>query len=519
MKNIRQNEVENPFFNLGKIIDQLGRDKGIDKQLIVDAVTQGLLEAAKKKYGTYREIEAQYNEKTGEIELFEFKEVVSDEKLEDDLVEITLSEAKKLDEEAEIGESIGVNLDTKELGRIAAQTARQIIFSQVQSAEREVIFSEFEQRKGEIASGIIRREDRGGALVVDLGRTEAYMLRREQIPGEMYKPGDRIQGFISDVRQSTRGLQIIISRAHEGYLRKLFEQEVPEVDEGIVEIVVAAREPGQRAKVAVRTKDSNVDPVGACVGMKGSRVQNVIQELKGERIDIIVWDDDPAVFISRALSPAEVSKVFMDVENKEMEVVVPDEKLSLAIGKKGQNVRLASRLSGWKLDITSESQMTERKKASVFNLMLLPGMSDTMAQNLFQYGFGSFSALAESQVEDLKSVPGYDTPEKASELIQKAKDLVEKYKKEGEPIPQYSPEKKSEEAPQVEGDAKLQAEQRLKSELGKLEKGQQPAEEEKKELKPETSEAPEEKASQESTQESEEKNEQEQTDKKDGDSN
>ena len=459
--------MDNLFSNLGKMIDQLSKDKGIDKAAIIDAVSQGLLQAARKKYGTYREIEAHYNEDSGEVELFEFKEVVSDGKLVDEQVEVELTEALKLDPDTNLGESIGVNLETKGLGRIAAQAAKNIIGQKFQDAEREIIFNEFEQRKGEIASGIIRREERN-SLVVDLGRTEAYMYKRDQIPGEDYKPGDRIQGYISDVLQTTRGLQIIISRAAPGYLMKLFQQEVPEVDDGIVEIVNASREPGLRAKMSVRTKDPNVDPVGACVGMKGSRVQNVIQELKGEKIDIIQWDADPAVYVSKALSPSEVTRVFIDETNKEMEVIVPDDKLSLAIGKKGQNVRLASRLVGWKLDILSESKLSERKDAALFNLMLLKGMTETMAQNLYQYGLGSFIALSESELADIKAIPGYESDEKASELINKAKDLVEHYNNTGESIPEYQPPEKKEEAPMSSADSKAQAQQRLEKELSQV---------------------------------------------------
>src|ERR1700759_1495740 len=360
--------ADNMFSDLSRIIEQVGKDKGIDKQIVVDAVVQGMLVAARKKYGTYREIEAQYNEETGEVELYEFKEVVPDEEFVDEEVEIKLTEALVLDPEAQVHDSIGSKLETGDLGRIAAQTAKQIITQRVRDAEREIIFNEFEQRKGEIASGIARRVERG-AIVVDLGRTEAYIPPREQIPGESYKPGDRIQGYISDVRQTTRGPQIIMSRADERYLMKLFEIEVPEIYDGIVEIVAAAREPGQRAKNAGRRKDAAVDPVGACVGMKGSRVQNIVQELRGEKIDIVNYDEDVARFGCNALAPAEISKVFVDEGNREMEVVVPDSQLSLAIGKKGQNVRLAAKLTHWKLDILSETNMSSKTAQAILNLM------------------------------------------------------------------------------------------------------------------------------------------------------
>lgn len=451
------------FSNLAKVIEQVGNDKGIDKALVIDAVKQAMLVAARKKFGTYREIEAQYNEETGEVELYEFKEVVEREKYIDEEVEIPLDEALKLDPGAQLDDSIGIKLDSSDLGRIAAQTAKQIILQKVRDAEREIIFSEFEQRKGEIASGIARRVEKG-AIVVDLGRTEAHIPPREQIPGEMYKPGDRIQGYLSEVRQTTRGPQIIMSRADERYLVKLFEMEVPEVYDGIVEIMSAAREPGQRAKIAVRTKDNSVDPVGACVGMKGSRVQNIVQELKGEKIDIVMWDEDVTRFACNALAPAEIAKVFLDEENKEMEIVVPDAQLSLAIGKKGQNVRLAAKLTGWKLDIISVSATSARTAESIFNLMLIPGMSETMAQNIFQSGFGSFQSLSSAKAEEIMTIPGYDDPEKAQKLVDEAKALVAKYKEQGIAVPS---------APKAEvavtgTTAKQRAEEQLKAELIKL---------------------------------------------------
>ncbi len=457
--------ADSVFSDLSRMIEQVGKDKGIDRQIVIDAVTQGLLVAARKKYGTYREIEASYNEETGEVELFEFKEVVTPEEFEDELIEIVLDEARELDPDVQLKDSIGIRLEAGDLGRIAAQMAKQIITQKVRDAEREIIFNEFDQRKGEIASGIVRRVERG-SIVVDLGRTEAYIPPREQIPGEMYRQGDRIQGYLSEVRQTTRGPQIIMSRGAPQYLEKLFEVEVPEIYDGIVQIMGAAREPGQRAKVAVYSKESTVDPVGACVGMKGSRVQNIVQELKGEKIDIVPWDEDITRFACNALQPAEISRVFLDEDNKEMEIVVPDNQLSLAIGKKGQNVRLAARLTGWKLDILSESNASAKTAESIFNLMLLPEMNETMAQNIFQSGFGSFQALADADIEDILSIPGYEEQERAEKLIQDAKDLIEKYSQEGMEIPQ-APKATVEAAT---GDAKSQADARLKEELAALAK-------------------------------------------------
>lgn len=461
--------AENIFSDLGRLIEALGKEKGIERNVVIEAIEQGMELAARKKYGTYREIEAKYNEEVGEVELFEFKEVVEDEKFIDDEVEIKMSEALELDPDAQLADSIGRKLESGDLGRIAAQTAKQIIMQKVREAERDIIFAEFEQRKGEIASGIARRVERG-AIVVDLGRTEAYIPPREQIPGEVYKPGDRIQGYIADVRASTRGPQIIMSRADERYLMKLFEVEVPEIYDGIVEIVHAAREPGQRAKIAVRSKDPSVDPVGACVGMKGSRVQNIVQELRGEKIDIVNFDDDAARFVCNALAPAEISKVFLDEGNREMEVVVPDTQLSLAIGKKGQNVRLAAKLSGWKLDIMSESNMAQKNAQALINLMLLPGMTETMAQNIYQSGFSSVQMLSAADTDEVMNIAGYDDPVKAQKLIDDSLALIEQYKAEGKKLPTVSAKgaEGAGKVAQASNDAKSQADARLREAMAQL---------------------------------------------------
>ncbi|MCS6837307.1 MAG: transcription termination factor NusA [Bdellovibrionaceae bacterium] len=384
--------AENVFAELGKVIDLIGKEKGIDRSIVIDSVIQALETAARKKFGSYREFEATYNEATGEVELFEFKEVVEPEKFVDEEVEIPLAEARKLDPEAQVGDMIGIKMEAHELGRIAAQTARQVISQRVREAESDVIVSEFEKRKGEIASGIVRRFEKD-TVVVDLGRTEAYMPKREQIPGEVFKAGDRLQGYISEVRQSPRGPQIIISRADERYLIKLFENEVPEIQDGTIQIMSAARDPGLRAKIAVRSLEPNVDPVGSCVGMKGSRVQNVIQELKGEKIDIVVYDEDITRYVANALQPARISRIFLDEDNRALEVIVADDQLSLAIGRKGQNVRLASKLTGWKIDVTSESMAKAKQGDAVFNLMLIPQMTEEMAVLLFQYGFSNLKEL------------------------------------------------------------------------------------------------------------------------------
>lgn len=456
--------AENIFAELGKVIDLVGKEKGIDKALIVDSVVQAVLTAARKKYGTYREFEASYNEDTGEVELFEFKEVIEAEKFQDDEVEIVLEKALELDPEAEVGDMIGIKMDATDLGRIAAQTARQVIMQKVRDAEHDVIVSEFEKRKGEIASGIVRRFERD-AVVVDLGRTEAYMPRREQIPGETFKAGDRIQGYISEVRQTPRGPQIIISRADERYLMKLFENEVPEIGEGVIEIMSAARDPGLRAKIAVRSNEASVDPVGSCVGMKGSRVQNVIQELKGEKIDIILFDQDITRFAANALQPAQISRIFLDEENRSLEVVVGDDQLSLAIGRRGQNVRLAAKLTGWRIDVTSESIAKAKQGNAIFNLSLVEGITEDVAQTFYQYGFESVQDLAESQVSEILGIPGYETEEAVATLIKAAGDLLAKHKADGTELPK-SPYAELLTKPNV--DAKSQADLRLKQELEKL---------------------------------------------------
>ena len=458
------------FSELSRLIDQVSKDRGLEKKVVINSIVQGLLTAARKKYGTYRNIEVNYNEETGQLEFDEFKEVVEDKKFIDDQIEIKLSLALKLDSEARVGDMIGVPLQSEALGRIDAYMAKQIVVQSLKDAENEMIFNEFEKRKGEVVSGIVRRVDRG-MVVVDLEKVEAYIPRREQIYGEKYNPGDRIQGYILEVRQTTRGPQIIMSRAHKDYLIKLFEKEVPEIYEGIVKIVSAAREPGQRAKIAVYSADSAVHPVGACVGMKGNRVQNITQELRGERIDVIIHDEDSVRFVCNALAPAKISKVLVNEEDKEMEVVVEDDQLSLAIGKKGQNVRLAVNLTGWNLNIISLTEFEQKKAQAVFNLKLLPEITETMAENIYQFGVSSFQELAESSVEKVMLIPGYEDQKIAQNLIQKARALLEKYKAEGTQIPVLPSIKQPKAVSSSTGaeDVKAQADQKLKEELAQLE--------------------------------------------------
>ena len=342
--------------NLNHIIDQVVKDKGIDRAVLVEALEAAVLSAANKKYRNTRDLEAHFNDEIGEVEVFEFVTVV--EEVENSYQEIDLGEAQEIDPDVEAGDSLGMKMDASSFSRIAAQTAKQVIIQKVREAEREGVFNEFKDRLGELVNCIVRRYERGD-LIIDLGRTEALLPHREQVPRENYRQGDRVRAYISDVRMATKGPQIILSRTHPALLIELFKMEVPEVSEGIVEIKAVSREPGSRAKIAVFSNDPDVDPIGACVGMRGARVQNVVSELRGEKIDIINWTPDIARFACAALSPAEVTRVYVDNDEESLEMIVPDDQLSLAIGKKGQNVRLAAKLTGWKIDIMSETRAAE----------------------------------------------------------------------------------------------------------------------------------------------------------------
>lgn len=342
--------------NLKHAIEQLVKEKGIDRQVVLEAMEQAVLTAANKKYRNTRDLEAHYNHETGEVELFEFVTVVED--VQDSYKEISLEEAHEIDPEAEIGDSLGEKLDSSGFSRIAAQTAKQVIIQKVRDAERETIYNEYNDRVWEIITGMVRRFEKG-ELLIDLGRAEAVLPAKEQMPREVYRPGDRLRAIITEIRMTTKGPQIMLSRTHPSMLAKLFEAEVPEIAEGIVEINAIVRDPGSRAKIAVSSNDRDVDPVGACVGMRGARVQNVVSELRGEKIDIIPWSEDIARFACNSLSPAQVSKVFVDEEKRVLEIIVPDDQLSLAIGKRGHNVSLAARLTGCRIDIKSESKVAE----------------------------------------------------------------------------------------------------------------------------------------------------------------
>jgi N utilization substance protein A len=411
---------------LSRVIEAVGKDRGIKKEIIISALEQAVLMAAQKKFGPTAVLEAHYNNDTGEIDLFQFKKVVSSEpEMLDEAEEIELQEARKLDPEAVIGDELGIKVEGAGFGRIDAQTAKQVIFQKVRDAEREIIYNEYIHRKGEIITGIARRIERGN-LVIDLGKTDALLPRTEIIPGEQFKPGDRVQAYLAEVSLTTRGPQLYLTRTAPKYLMKLFEMEVPEIREGIVEIKLCAREPGARSKIAVFSKDRDVDPVGACVGMKGIRVQNVIQELKGEKIDIIPWSDNSVMFVRAALAPAEISSVRMDERNRTMEIMVEDDQLSLAIGRKGQNVRLAAQLTGWRLDIISKSKLQKRTSEAIFNLQHIEGVTETIAQGIYQAGFVNVRQVAESSIETLQKIPGYDSVEAASSLKERAAAVVDK---------------------------------------------------------------------------------------------
>ena len=402
--------------DLKRMIEQVSREKGVDGEVLIKALEEAVRAAARKKYGQDYDLEVNYNTEAGEIEVFEFKEVV--EEVTNEHLQVSLEEAKKMDAESEVGDSLGIKMDTDRFGRIAAQSAKQVIMQRLKEAERDIVYDDFKDRRGEIINGIVQRFDRG-SITVNLGRAEAELPAKEQIPKETYKQGDRIRAYILDVRQFSRGAQIILSRTHPNFLGALFENEVPEISEGIVQIVQVAREPGSRAKIAVASKDNDVDPVGACVGMRGTRVQAVVQELRGEKIDIITWDPDQAKFICNALAPAEIIRVVVDEENRSMEVVVPDDQLSLAIGKRGQNVRLASRLTGWNLDVTSVTNYNQTLKEGFRSLLDLEGVGEKRASDLYEEGFRSAEDVASASVDDLVRVAGISM-ERAPKLIEDA---------------------------------------------------------------------------------------------------
>ena len=386
---------------LKRLIDQVSREKGIDRQTLINTLEEAIKSAIKKKYGSKLDLDVTFNEEFGEIEAFQFKEVV--EVVTDPDKEVTLEEALRLDPESTVGDELGIRMDTETLGRIAAQSAKQVIIQKMKDAERESVYDEFKVRRGEIINGIVQRVDRNG-IVVNLGQIEAILPSKEQIPREVFRQGDRIRAYLLDVKKISKGPQIVLSRTHPHFVIQLFHGEVPEVAEGIVSIISAAREPGSRAKIAVISKVSDVDPVGACVGMKGTRVQNVVQELRGERIDIVPWNMDPAKFVVNALAPAIISKVIIDQANRNMEVIVPDDQLSLAIGKRGQNVRLASRLTNWHIDVKSQTRYERQKQAGYQSLLRITGLTEEVADRLYEAGIVSLDEFVEASITELEDL-------------------------------------------------------------------------------------------------------------------
>jgi N utilization substance protein A len=410
------------YFDLNYVIEQVGKEKGISKETLVETLEEAILSASKKKFGNHLDLEARYNEELGEIEVFQFKTVVED--VSDTDSEISFEDAKAHDPECMIGDSIGIKMDTSSLGRIAAQTAKQVILQKVRNAESDVIYNEYKTKKGEIVTGVIQRVEKNH-YIVNLGKTEALLPVKEVIPGETYRQRDRIKGYIIDVEKNQKGCTILMSRTHPGFLMKLFELEVPEIQEGIIKILGAAREPGERAKISVYSEDADVDPIGACVGVKGSRVQAVVQELRGEKIDIIPWNRDPAKFVCNTLAPARVSKVYLNEEEHSMEVIVNDDQLSLAIGKKGQNVRLASKLTGWKIDINSESEVEKTSQRVIDELMADLQVSEILARVLNDEYLRDMRDIAKLTPEELNKITSISV-EDCERIIDKAKAIMGK---------------------------------------------------------------------------------------------
>ena len=463
--------------NLNDLVDQVAREKNIDRKVLIEALEQAILTAARKVFGGNREFEASFNEDTGQVDLFQYMTVV--EEVEDPDRELSVDVARRVDPEVEPGDELGfqifyrpadaeraaeedrkygdilgISQKRRLFGRIAAQHARQVIFQRIREAERDLVYNEYKDRVGDIVTGIVWRFERGH-IIVDLGRAEAILPIREQIPKESYRAGDRVQAYVKEVNRNARGQLIVLSRSDPGIVRKLFEMEVPEIYEGIVTIVAVAREPGERAKIAVASNDSSVDPVGACVGMKGSRVQAVVQELRGERIDIIPWSPDIARFVCNAIQPAQVSRVLIDEDRRTIELIVPDDQLSLAIGRRGQNVRLASKLVNWKIEVNSESRIEQLKHELWWYLVDQHGVNGDVLDYLFKLGYHSPEALLNADVEELAQFPMVD--EDTAQQIQQLAYELKKKKDKGliEIPPMASEDEYEEEAAQQprQGDA------------------------------------------------------------------
>ncbi len=434
---------------LGLVIEQVAKEKGIDKQVLIESIEAAIHKAAQSAFGAARELEARFNEESGQVDLYQYMTIV--DVVTEPERELSAEDAKRYNLTADIGEELGFQVfwrpedaerarrqddqfgDLLKLkqargtfGRIAAQAAKQVLLQRVRDAERDIIYGEYKDRKGELIRGIVRRFEKGNNIIVDLGRTEGVLPYREQTPRETYRPGDRIVAYVKEIDPQAKGPQIILSRADPKLVEKLFESEVPEIYEGIVRIVGVAREPGSRSKIAVTSRDADVDPVGACVGMKGSRVQAVVQELRGEKIDIVPFDRDAARFVIAAIQPAEVTKVIVDEADGRMELVVPDEKLSLAIGKKGQNVRLAAALTKWKLDIISEAKFKQIEEEAMSALQQIDQVSESIAKSMYRLGFRSLEEVAEAGTDELGAIPGLGGQDVASQIKQSAEETMER---------------------------------------------------------------------------------------------
>ncbi len=433
--------------DLMQVIDQVGREKGIDKAILIDAVGAAILSASRKSLPAAQaamDLRVDFDGKSGQFTLYAVKKVA--EAVTNPKLELSLEEAVAIHPEAHIGDDVRIPVDPQSFGRIAAQTAKQVIIQRVREAERDSVYQTFKEKEGELVHGVVQRVVKGNAIL-NIGKAEAILPVREQLPREEFRVGDRVRAYILDVKKTSKGSQIVVSRTHPGFLKRLFDLEVPEIYEGIVEVRTAAREAGERAKIAVVSKDSNVDPVGACVGYRGARVQAIVRELQGEKIDIIPWREDPAAFAKAALAPAEVQKVVADSETRTLRVTVADDQLSLAIGKRGQNARLAAKLVGWKVDIKSTSELTREAEATLSGLMgseapaqvapaasaelgsvlevftALPGVGEKLAARLVTAGFASLAMLGEATPEALQAIEGIG-PKSAEKILQAARDVL-----------------------------------------------------------------------------------------------
>ena len=413
-----------------QIADAVAREKNIDRQIVLESMEDAMQKAARSRYGQETEVRAEINPKTGEVRFSRLLLVVDE--IENDATQILLPDAHKKNPAAQVGDWIAETLPPFDFGRIAAQSAKQVIVQKVREAERDKQYDEYKDRVGDIVNGVVKRVEYGNTIV-DLGRGEAVIRRDESIPRELFRPGDRCRAYLYDVRREQRGPQIFLSRTHPQFMSKLFRQEVPEIYDGVIEVRSVARDPGSRAKIAVTSRDSSIDPVGACVGMRGSRVQAVVNELQGEKIDIIPWSPDSATFIVNALQPAEVVKVVLDEDSNRIEVVVPDDQLSLAIGRRGQNVRLASQLTGWDIDILTEQEESERRQKE-FNertqvFMESLDVDEVVGQLLASEGFRSVEELAYVEPAELAGIEGFDD-DTAGEIQQRARDHLAKIEAE-----------------------------------------------------------------------------------------